>query len=145
MLNKNSLLYLLYLLNAYYGATVVKESACQCRTCGYDHWIGKIPWKGNDNPLQYSCLGNPMEGGAWWATIHGVAKSQIWRRDWEQHNKPPKKTTMFIVTFQSILCESLLGNKDIMFKKQRDKAKWTATKQPAFQFHGTFLYWVLWL
>ena len=77
MLNKNSLLYLSYLLNAYYGATVVKESACQCRTCGYDHWIGKIPWKGNDNPLQYACLGNPIDGGAWWATIHGVAKSQI--------------------------------------------------------------------
>ena len=32
--------------------------------------------EGNGNPLQYSCLENPMEGGAWWATIHGFAKSQ---------------------------------------------------------------------
>ena len=32
--------------------------------------------KGNDNPLQYSCLENPMDGGVWWATVHGVAKSQ---------------------------------------------------------------------
>ena len=32
--------------------------------------------EGNGNPLQYSCLENPMEGGAWWATIHGVSKSQ---------------------------------------------------------------------
>ena len=30
-----------------------------------------------DNPLQYSCLENPMDGGAWWATVHGVAKSRI--------------------------------------------------------------------
>ena len=33
--------------------------------------------EGNGNPLQYSCLENPMEGGAWWATVHGVAKSRI--------------------------------------------------------------------
>ena len=32
--------------------------------------------EGNDTPLQYSCLGNPMDGGAWWAAVHGVAKSQ---------------------------------------------------------------------
>ena len=32
--------------------------------------------EGNGTPLQYSCLGNPMDGGAWWAAVHGVAKSQ---------------------------------------------------------------------
>ena len=32
--------------------------------------------EGNGNPLQYSCLENPMDGGAWWTTVHGVAKSQ---------------------------------------------------------------------
>ena len=37
--------------------------------------------KGNGNPLQYSCLENPMDGGAWWATIHGVAKSLTWLID----------------------------------------------------------------
>ena len=35
---------------------------------------GRSPGKGNDNPLQYSCLGNPRDRGAWWATVHGVAK-----------------------------------------------------------------------
>ena len=34
------------------------------------------PWEGNGTPLQYSCLENPMDGGAWWAAVHGVAKSQ---------------------------------------------------------------------
>ena len=36
---------------------------------------GRSPGEGNGNPLQYSCLENPMDGGAWWATAHGVAKS----------------------------------------------------------------------
>ena len=35
-----------------------------------------FPGKGNGNPLQSSCLENPMEGGAWWATVHGVTKSR---------------------------------------------------------------------
>ena len=37
--------------------------------------------EGNGKPLQYSCLENPMDGGAWWATGHGVAKSRIWLID----------------------------------------------------------------
>ena len=39
---------------------------------------GRSPGGGNGNPLQYSCLENSMDGGAWWATVHGVAKS--WTR-----------------------------------------------------------------
>ena len=35
------------------------------------------PGEGNGNPLQYSCLKNPMDGGAWWATVHRVSKSRI--------------------------------------------------------------------
>ena len=38
--------------------------------------LGRSPGEGNDNPLQYSCLENPRDGGAWWATVHGVAKSR---------------------------------------------------------------------
>jgi len=36
--------------------------------------LGRSPGGGNGNPLQYSCLRNPMDRGAWWATVHGVAK-----------------------------------------------------------------------
>ena len=42
------------------------------RSLGREH----PPGEGNGNPLQYSCLENPMDGGAWWATVHGVAKSR---------------------------------------------------------------------
>ena len=54
-----------------------KEPACQCRRLkrsGFNPWVGKISWRGN--PLQYSCLENPMDGGAWQTTAHGVAKSR---------------------------------------------------------------------
>ena len=46
--------------------------------CGYPHanWISSFLGEGNGSPLQYSCLENPMGGGAWWAAVHGVAKSQ---------------------------------------------------------------------
>ena len=40
----------------------------QCRRRGFDPWVEKIPWGGNGYPLQCSCLGNPMDRGAWWAT-----------------------------------------------------------------------------
>ena len=40
--------------------------------------LGKSPAEGNGKPLQYSCLENPMDGGTWWATVHGVTKS--WTR-----------------------------------------------------------------
>ena len=43
--------------------------------------LGRFPGEGNDTPLQYSCLENPMDGGAWWAPVHGVAKSRAWLSD----------------------------------------------------------------
>ena len=59
------------------GDSVGKESACHCRRPGFDPWFWKIPWHGN--PLQYSYLENPMDRGAWWATVHRVAKSLTWQ------------------------------------------------------------------
>ena len=49
---------------------------------GQETWVrsGSVdpPGEGTGNPLQYSCLGNPMDRGAWWVRVHGVAKSQTW-------------------------------------------------------------------
>ena len=39
-------------------------------------WVGKIPWRRKQHPLQCSCLENPRDRGIWWATVHGVTKSQ---------------------------------------------------------------------
>ena len=43
---------------------------------------GRSLGEGNGNPLQYSCLGNSMDWGAWWATVHGVEKSWTWLSNW---------------------------------------------------------------
>ena len=43
--------------------------------------LGRFPREGNGNPLQYSCLENSMDRGAWWATVHGVTKSRTRLRD----------------------------------------------------------------
>ena len=40
----------------------------------FNPWVGKIPAEGHGNPLQYPCLENPMDKGAWWATVHKVIK-----------------------------------------------------------------------
>ena len=44
------------------------------KRCGSDPWVGKIPRGGHGNPRQYSCLENPLDRGAWWATVHGVSE-----------------------------------------------------------------------
>ena len=63
------------------GAPSGKEPACQCRRLKrhkFDLWVRQSPGEGNGNPLQYSCLENPMDRGTWQATVHGIAKSQTW-------------------------------------------------------------------
>ena len=54
------------------------ESACSAGDAGLIPGSGRPPGEGNGNPLQYFCLENPMDEGAWWTLVHGVAKS--WTR-----------------------------------------------------------------
>ena len=56
------------------GGTEDKESACNSETQVLSLGQGDPPGEGNGNPLQYSCLGNPMDRRAWWATVHRVTK-----------------------------------------------------------------------
>ena len=79
----------LYLNKCYYkgfpSGAAVKQSTCNAGDAGD---IGLIPGSGrapggeHGNPLQYSCLENPMDRGAWWATVRGTAKSWTWLRDY---------------------------------------------------------------
>ena len=56
------------------GGSVVKNPPANAGDSGLIPGLGRFPGGGNCNPLQYSYLGNPMDGGAWRATVHGVAK-----------------------------------------------------------------------
>ena len=57
------------------GGASGKESACNTGDAGSIPGSGRSPEGGHGNPLQYSCLENPMDRGAWWAIVHGVTKS----------------------------------------------------------------------
>ena len=53
---------------------MVKREPIQCGRPWFTPWVGEI-WRRNGDPLQCSCLENPMDGGAWWATVHAVVES----------------------------------------------------------------------
>ena len=55
---------------------VIKNQPANAGDSGLNSGSGRSPGEGNGNPLQYSCLENSMDRGGWWATIHGVTKSQ---------------------------------------------------------------------
>ena len=59
-----------------------KESSGNAGDPGSIPGSGRSPREGNGNPLHYSCLENPMDRGASWATFQGVAKSQTWLSNW---------------------------------------------------------------
>ena len=59
------------------GGSEGKVSACNVGDSGLTPVSGRSPGEGNGGPFQYSCLENPMDGGAWWATVRGVTKSRI--------------------------------------------------------------------
>ena len=64
------------LIVSYAGGSDGKVSAYNAGDPGSIPGSGRSPGEGNGNPLQYSCLENRMDRGAWWATVHGVAKSR---------------------------------------------------------------------
>ena len=59
------------------------EFHAQRSLAGYSPWARRVRhnWATNGTPLQYSCLENPMDGGAWWAAVHGVTRSRTWLKD----------------------------------------------------------------
>ena len=63
------------------GGSDGKESACNAGDSGLIPGLGRSPGEGKGNPLQYSCLKNSMDRGAWRVTVHGVSKSWIWLSD----------------------------------------------------------------
>ena len=83
-LTQGSNLHLLWLLHMLWppylldfsGSSDSKVSAYNAGDSGSVPVLGRSPGEGNGKPLQYSCLENPIDSGAWWATVHRVAKSQ---------------------------------------------------------------------
>ena len=82
------------------GGSDYNESACNVRDQGLIFGSGISLGEGNGNPLQYSCLENPMDRAAWRATVHGIAKNWTSWSDWRtcihvMHNKQLYQVTVF--------------------------------------------------
>ena len=71
MTKQLSLSYSLKGMQGFPGGSDSKDSACNAGDVGLIPWLGKCPGEGNAYPLQYSCLENSMDRGAWQATVHG--------------------------------------------------------------------------
>ena len=67
---------MLWDIKGFSGGSEVKASACSVGDLGLIPGVGRSPGEGNGNPLQYPCHKNPVDRGAWWATVHGVAESR---------------------------------------------------------------------
>ena len=59
------------------GVSVLKNLPASAGDLGSNPGLGRSPGEGKGKPLQYSCLENPMNRGAWWNTVHGVAKESL--------------------------------------------------------------------
>ena len=68
------------------GGSDGKESTCNAGDLGSISGLGRSPGEGNGYPLQYSCLENSTDRGAWWATVHGVEKSETRLSDFHFHS-----------------------------------------------------------
>ena len=88
--SQDSFFYRLMMAKGFPCGSAGKESACNEGDLGSIPGSGRSPGEGNGTPLHNSCLENPMGGGAWWATVHGVANSRTWLND-------------FTFTFMSLL------------------------------------------
>ena len=110
-----------------------KESACNAvNSEGRVPGLGRSPGEGNENPLQYSCLGSPTDRGAWWCIVHGVAKSQT------QLSRavcvfllcispPTSESARVKVCFRGCVCVD--GKYIFKVVKRRQKFKETATQE----------------
>ena len=65
---------IIYMIHSFPGDSVVKNLPANAGDMGLIPGLGRSPGRGNGNPLQYSCMGNPTDREAWRATAHGVAK-----------------------------------------------------------------------
>ena len=79
---------------------VVKSTGLALGKCEFNPWLRTIPGGGSGNPLQYSCLENPMDRGAWWAAVQRIKKSRTRLRD-HVHTSVLKSITTVLAEFDS--------------------------------------------
>ena len=109
------------------GGSEVKASAYNVGDLGSIPVLGRSPGEGNGNPLQYSCLENPMDRGAWWATVHMVTKSWTQLSDFT-----------FTFTYELVYYSDYLSVSSVQFScsvMSNSVTPWTAACQASHVHH----------
>ena len=110
------------------GGSEVKASACSVGDPGSIPGLARSPGEENDNPLQYPCLENPMDGGAWQATVHGVAKSRTGLSDFT-FTLPGGSVVKNLPAMQETQVQSL-GQEDPLMKEMATHSSILAWEMP---------------
>ena len=84
------------------GGSDSQESACNVGDLGLIPGSGRSSGEEHDNPLQYSCLENPMHRGAWWATVHRVAESWTQLKRLSMHTCTHKREYVYLLNYRKI-------------------------------------------
>ena len=86
------------------GDSVVKNLPANAGDMGLSPGLGRYPGERHGNPLQYSCLGNSMDRGAWWATVHGIARvgHDLATKQQTTMRGPPCRLLSFILTVRCV-------------------------------------------
>ena len=111
------------------GGSEDKVSACNAGNPGLIPGLGRSSGEENGNPLQYSCLENPMDRGTWWATAHGVAKSRARLSDF---------THSLTHTIHSVVLKD-----KVLLKNYYAKTKQNTLSTPASQLYPPCSFWRL--
>ena len=109
----------LLLFMGFPGGASGKEPACQCRRhmrLRFNPGLGRSPGGGHGNPLQCSCLENPMDGGTWQATVHGVTKSRTQLKRLSRHARPynPRVTKQCMLIYVLCSCFHSTGSSKLL-------------------------------
>ena len=134
----SSLLYAIRLVPSAYlgfpGGSDGKDSACKARDLGSIPGSGQSPGEGNGNPIQYSCLENPVDRGAWWATVHSVAELNT--TEWLTHTSACLRLLMFLPARQFTMC-IIMGGWIVCLHPLRSSGarstKWTSRAADLYQ------------
>ena len=107
----------MYVYMGFSSSTRGKEPGCPCiRDAGSVSGLGRSPGGGHGNPLRYPCLENPVDRGAWWSTVHGVAKSWTRLKQLSAHTHTHRHTHTLILLPSSWYASSPPANPTLSHK-----------------------------
>ena len=131
----------MYVYMGFSSSTRGKEPGCQCiRDAGSVSGLGRSPGGGHGNPLQYPCLENPMDRGAWWTTVHGVTKSWTRLKQLSVHTHIHTHTHTHTHTHVS----HIQRQRERSTKKERNRDIQNTSKENHSQNVNSYI-WIKWL